>query len=68
MNAQDIIKLWPSRNDLASDLGVQRIVVHQWHRRGNIPGSMDVRLIEAANRRSIALTYEMLAKARAVAA
>ena len=65
MNAQEIIKLWPSRNDLARDLGVERITVHQWHRRQNIPGTMDVKLIAAANRRSIPLTYEMLAKARA---
>jgi hypothetical protein len=61
---QEIIEQWPSRRELASDVGVALHVVHHWHHRGRIPGAYDAALVDAAARRGIALGFEDLAKAR----
>ena len=58
---RDIIDQWPSGVALASDLGEQPGTVRSWRLpdRG-IPSRHWPRLIEAARRRGIYLTYEML--------
>lgn len=61
---QEIIERWPSRRDLADDLGVNLYAVHHWHNRGRIPARYDASLIEAATRRDIALGFADLALAR----
>jgi predicted nucleic acid-binding protein len=62
---QQIIEQWPSRRDLAEDVGVNLYAVHHWHHRNRIPANYDAALIEAASRRGIALGFEDLALARA---
>lgn len=59
-----IIARWPSRAELARDVGVTSYAVHNWARR-RIPGGYDLALLEAAHRRGIPLTLEELAHARA---
>lgn len=60
----DILGRWPSRKELAEDIGKGVIVVHRWHQRKSIPAEYDLCLIEAASRRGIGLSLEDLAEAR----
>lgn len=47
----DVIRLWPSRGDLAADCCVPYGHVQQWERRDSIPPQYWPRLIEAAKAR-----------------
>lgn len=60
----DILGRWPSRKELAEDIGKGVIVVHRWHQRKSIPAEYDLDLVEAASKRGIGLSLEDLAKAR----
>ena len=61
-----IIDRWPSRRELAADLGIDHVVViHRWHKRERIPAKYDTRLLEAASRRNIPLNWRELMEARA---
>lgn len=59
-----IIDLWPSRQDMADDAGVDLYAVHRWYQRAAIPGKHDARLLAAAERRGLPLTWHDLANAR----
>ena len=61
---EQIISLWPSMSDLASDLGKPYSTVTAWKQRGRIPADYDLDLIEAAQKRGHVLTLEQLAIAR----
>lgn len=65
---RNIILLWPSRRVLAEDMGVDVVVVHRWWQRRSIPAGFDAKLIDAARRRELPLSFERLALARADAA
>lgn len=60
-----ILQLWPSRKELAADLGLSLVVVHRWHQRESIPPEYDLRLLEAASNRNIPLLWRDLMDARA---
>lgn len=62
-----ILNMWPSRQDLASDMGLPLIAVHRWHQRESIPPEYDLRLLDAAANRNIPLLWRDLMKAREVA-
>lgn len=61
---QEIIEQWPSRRELAEDVGVNLYAVHHWHNRGRIPARYDADLVRAAKRRKIRLDFADLALAR----
>ena len=61
-----ILQLWPSRQDLAADMGLPLIVIHRWHQREGIPPKYDLQLLEAASRRNIPLLWRELMHARTV--
>lgn len=63
---QEIIEKWPSRRDLAEDLGVNLYAVHHWHNRGRIPARYDAALVGAAKARDISIDFADLAMARSV--
>lgn len=57
---RDVIDAWPSRGELATDLGVRYGNVKQMHRRESIPAGHWERLLAGAKRRRIPLTERML--------
>jgi len=67
MDAINIIGRWPSREELAADVGKNVAAIRMWCHRNSISGKFDVKLVAAAKRRGIYLTYEELAQARAPA-
>lgn len=58
----DVIELWPSVSDLASDLAVPYGVAKQWRRRNSIPADRWASLIDAARSRGFAITADALAE------
>lgn len=66
IDARDIIGRWPSRKTLAQDTGRSPVTVHSWWQRNSIPADVDVVMVEAARERGFALTYEELARTRAL--
>jgi hypothetical protein len=62
--AQDIIDRWPSRAEMAKDVGRPVIVVHRWWQRSSIPAKYDTRLLDAASARNIPLNWRELMDAR----
>ena len=63
MTHSDILNLWPSLTDLARDMGKPIPTVGNWKSRNRIPMEYWVRLVRAAARRDIPLTYGQLAEA-----
>lgn len=67
---RDIIGLWPSRADLASDISVPTSVVtadrvHWWVRSSSIPPKFHSRILDAAARRGFPLTADDVVRAHA---
>lgn len=62
-----ILSLWPSRQELADDMGLPLFAIHRWHQRESIPPEYDLRLLDAAANRNIPLLWRDLMKAREVA-
>ena len=61
---QQIIKRWPSRQELAGDIGVDLFAVHRWFQRSSIPAKHDIAILDAASRRNIPLNWRELMEAR----
>ena len=59
---REIIAAWPTRREMAEELGVSVARVHKWHEREQIPGEMDVRLVPALKRRGVRVSYEDIAR------
>ncbi|KII11384.1 hypothetical protein [Phaeobacter sp. S60] len=57
---KDIIDLWPSRKELAEDVGASLMAVHHWHGRDRIPAEYDAKLLDAACARNIPLHWRRL--------
>lgn len=57
----DIIELWPSVPELARDVGFAYVNVWKWHSKKTIPPEWWVLVVEAARRRDLPVTYEILA-------
>ena len=49
--------------ELARDIGENEVTVRAWKRRGSIPASKHVAVVEAARKRDLNLDYERLARA-----
>jgi ribosomal protein S16 len=56
------IDKWPTRETLASEVGVSKDVVHKWAQRGAIPAEHHLAIIEAAQRRGYSDDPLILAK------
>jgi hypothetical protein len=61
MNHREIIELWPSARELASDLGKNYETVRKWRFRNNIPADYWMPIIDAGKKRRIRVTLESLA-------
>ena len=55
---KQLISAWPRRQALADDLGVNLARVHKWAQSGSIPAEFQLRVIDAATARGIAITAE----------
>ncbi|MFC3071512.1 hypothetical protein [Shinella pollutisoli] len=53
MTHADIINLWPSLTAFAQDLGVPYVTAKAMRRRGSIPATYWVRLVDHAERRGL---------------
>lgn len=62
---RQIIDLWPSRSELARDIGVEPSTVRQWYHRGSIPSDYWSPIAESAEERRIPVWIESLARASA---
>ncbi len=58
---RQVIDRWPSRAELARDLGVPAQNVRKWYFRDNIPGNVWWRLAQRAIMRNIPITISELA-------
>lgn len=58
-----VIDLWPTRVELAADLGVPAARVHKWRQNGSIPARYHGPLIDAARARQIPLSADELVDA-----
>ncbi len=63
--ARDILDLWPTRAEVARDIGYPDVTVRAWGNRNRIASAADVALVNAAKRRGFDLTFEELARSRA---
>jgi hypothetical protein len=62
-----IIDAWPSRADLAADMGVSYDTVKKWHQRNSIPSHWWTRLVRHAIKRDIAgVSFEVLDATREI--
>jgi hypothetical protein len=50
-NIPELIKLWPSRQEFASDIGANVEAVHKWAKSGRIPSRYHFAAVSAAGRR-----------------
>ena len=58
----DVIRLWPSAEQLADDLRIKGVTVRQWRNRNSIPAEHWIRLIEVARARALSVTLDDLAR------
>lgn len=58
-----LIKKWPTRADLAADLGVKVDRVHKWAQSGSIPQEFMLSVVNAAKKRGFDLTADDMIKA-----
>lgn len=61
-----ILSRWPSRRELASDLGISIKAVHHWFERDSVPAKYDAALLDAASARNLPLNWRELMDARSV--
>lgn len=57
-----VIDAWPTRAELAADIGTEAARVHKWAQAGSIPARYHWRIILAARERDIALSSDELAR------
>ena len=48
---RDIISLWPTRRELADEIGAKVAAVHKWAAANRIPSDWQYKVVQAANRR-----------------
>ncbi len=67
LDIRDAISLWPSRNQLAKEVGENLATVHKWYKFNRIPAAKHAKFILAAKRRKYrAITAEWIVKAHCV--
>lgn len=54
----ELVGLWPSRRELAEDVGVMTDRVHKWAKANAIPAGFHLAVLNAAARRGFAVTAE----------
>lgn len=57
---RDVIEMWPSREELAEDVGISYQGVSKWVYRKEIPPSIWPELVAAAIRRGYPVTFDSL--------
>lgn len=57
-----LIDRWPSRKDLAADIGVSLDRVHKWAQTESIPARFHARILRAATLREIAISADDLVR------
>ena len=59
----DVIRLWGTAPEMATDVGVTQLVIRAWKRRGSIPGEYWTTVAAAAQKKPFAalVTLEVLA-------
>lgn len=62
---RDLIDIWPSRKDLAGDIGASVARVHKWAQAGAIPARFHQLLLDAAVRRGLPVTAEIIVRIHA---
>ena len=65
---KSIVLMWPSRRELARDLGVSLSTVHHWVERDSIPAKYDAALLDAASARNLPLNWRDIMDSRSVVA
>ena len=58
----ELIGLWPSRRELAEDVGVMTDRVHKWAQANAIPARFHQRILESAKSREFAVSAELLVR------
>lgn len=59
---KDLIDLWPTRKDLAGDLGTSLDRVHKWAASGCIPARYHAGVLRAATHRGFVVTADDLVR------
>lgn len=57
-----VIDLWPTRKDLAVELGLSPDRIHKWAQNGTIPAKFHLPVIRAAAARGFPVTADLLAE------
>jgi hypothetical protein len=65
MNVRSFIDQWPTRADLADEIGVKFETVHKWAQRGAIPAEYHLDVLAAATQRGFTSDPLALAKMHA---
>lgn len=58
---RDVIDKWPSRDEMADDLGEKVGTIHKWYARDRIPSEKWSALVEAGKKRRIKITIQQFA-------
>lgn len=64
---RELIDRWPTRREMADDVGSKEAAVHKWARAGRIPSQRQAAVVEAARRRGfddVTAEWMLLAHAR----
>lgn len=59
---KQVIGLWPSITDLATELGEKPFTVEKWRTRNRVPDRVWKRLVLAAETRNLPVTTDLLAE------
>lgn len=63
---RDLIAHWPTRRELAAEIGASVDVVHKWALSGRIPAHWQSKVVRAAQARGLAhVTHEWIADVHA---
>jgi hypothetical protein len=63
---RDLIAQWPTRRELAAEIGANVEVVHKWATSGRIPAHWQSRVVRAAQAKGLAhVTHEWIADVHA---
>lgn len=57
---RDLVELWPTRAEFASDLGVPIARVHKWVSANTIPAKYQRAVVDSGSGRGIAVTADLI--------
>lgn len=64
-NVSDLVESVGGIDDLAAELGLERIVVYRWVKRDSIPARYHFAIIKSAEQRQFDLSFEDIARVHA---